>query len=194
LDIRITDVVLDLDCGRGSFLGQISFEESPYYGSTCCRRSCKHLLKIMNDPEKILFGPWRHVLALLETQSLNKLLHASPFMTSTIGYKNFPEYAREVSRCLKTGGRFLFQIHVTTNSLSDAELLGWLAYQDRYILSGADGCMVSIHTYVSELEKAGLQILSVHNLFSHAMVTWEMWYDNWIRNRMIMESVYGARV
>ena len=226
LDIQVKDRLLELDCVRGSFLAQIALAGAGagagtrFWGTTCSRPAYKYALRTLPE-NRVDFAGWREILPMLEPRSMHKILHTSPFLTATIGVKNFPHYAHAIARSLKRNGRFLMQVHVAAASagtgggnggfrvfgvggggfggssnqggLWDSETLAWLAFQDRHILPGcADGCLASIHFYMAELENAGLQIFHVENLSRDAQATWEVWHDNWVRNRLIMEEVYGT--
>jgi cyclopropane fatty-acyl-phospholipid synthase-like methyltransferase len=119
----------------------------------------------------------------------DKIFHVSPLLTSTIGYKNYPDYSLSMARLLKTGGFLLTQLHVCTRW--DPETVQWFLYQDHYILPGADGCLSSLHAYGAAMEAAGLHVLLVDRI--DAVYTWEAWLHRWNRNRPIIRKVYGEQ-
>ena len=125
-------------------------------------------------------------------------------MAEHVGVKNFQKFLRQVSDMLDDEGLFFLQIvglrrppeaMVLRNDRGgywDAPDFNWTMFMSKYIFPGADASL-PLSFVATQLEKAGFEIRTVENINVHYGLTIHRWYENWIRNRALVEKGYGER-
>jgi len=175
--------VLDIGCGWGSFLQYaaekygiegmgltISPEQFKYAQKACAGLPVEIRLQDYRD----LKGDFDRIVAIEVMEH--------------VGYKNYRQFMKKVSQCLREDGLFfLHTMGFNRSTISGLEQEPWLF---RYI---APNCMVPSLKQISDSVEGLFVIEDVHNIGAHYDKTGMAWYENLTRNWSKIKSKYDER-
>lgn len=123
-------------------------------------------------------------------------------MIEHVGVKNLPIYFRKVHSLLEDQGLFLLSwtgirnLEAPHNPLTpfkmEAEDLTWALFMNRHIFEGADAS-IRLSTMLKFAEDAGFEVADVENVSPHYVITLDLWFENWLKNRAEVVAAYGER-
>lgn len=111
-------------------------------------------------------------------------------MAEHVGIRKFQTFLHQVKDLLVDDGKFYIQVAGLRRRWQYEDLI-WGLFMGRYIFPGADAsCPLAF--LVSQLERAGFEVLEVKNRGCHYAHTIRKWYWNWIANEEKVEAKYGV--
>ncbi len=123
-------------------------------------------------------------------------------MVEHVGVKNLPVYFQKVHSLLEDQGLFLLSwtgirnLEAPHSPLTpfkmEGEDLNWALFMNRHIFEGADAS-IRLSTMLKFAEDAGFEVADVENVSSHYVITLDLWFENWMRNRAEVVAAYGER-
>jgi cyclopropane fatty-acyl-phospholipid synthase-like methyltransferase len=188
IDLQPTDKVLDIGCGWGRLVHQLSTK----YGADVTGISLskeqvkfgKHLNK-GNDKAHILL---QDAMTFEEANgSFDKI--TSLEMAEHVGIKRYNHFLTKVHDLLKPQGTLYFQVAGLRRGWQYEDFV-WGLFMGEHVFPGADAsCPMGWVT--TQLERAGFEVQRVQNLGNHYSRTLDQWYDEWAAAKAPMVAKYG---
>lgn len=195
------DRVLDIGCGWGTLVARFASEfGAKVQGVTLAKEQVEFGAERISaygaeDRAQVRVCDYRDVEG-----RFSKIVSLE--MVEHVGVKNLPTYFQKVHSLLEDQGLFLLSwtgirnLEAPHSPLTpfkmEGEDLNWALFMNRHIFEGADAS-IRLSTMLKFAEDAGFEIADVENVSSHYVITLDLWFENWRRNRAEIVAAYGER-
>ncbi|KAJ9054936.1 hypothetical protein DSO57_1009354 [Entomophthora muscae] len=191
LHLKEGETLLDLGCGWGTF----ACHAAKYFGVkatgvTLAKEQHKFCLKQAEE-----YGVSEQTSFLCQDardiprKKYDKI--ACVEMAEHVGVIHFQKFMVQIREMLEDDGLYFMQVSGLRSAWQYEDFV-WGLFMNKYIFPGADAS-TPLHWYISQLEKAGFEVLSVDTIGCHYSATILRWYKLWISNKAEILDKYGER-
>lgn len=190
IQLKPNQKMLDIGCGWGT-LG--IYAAKNFNADVTCVTLAKEQIKYatgeaakvgVTDNLNLLCMDYRDI----PTQTFDKITCLE--MAEHVGVRKFQTFLCQVRDMLDDDGLFFLQI-AGLRRRWQYEDFTWGLFMAKYVFPGADASM-PLGWVITQLEKAGFEVLSNDTIGVHYAATLERWYMNWVRNKEQVVAKYGV--
>jgi sphingolipid C9-methyltransferase len=193
LQLTSTDRLLDIGCGWGTLLGDLSERTgADCTGITLAQRQAEYGNRMLQERNlqqraRILCQDYRDIDTSTKYDKVTCLE-----MIEHVGFKNLGSFCELLGDVMTDDGLFLLQWTGLRRALKPEDLI-WGLFMNKYVFPGADAALPP-SSMLKAFEKAGFEMHSIENVSGHYAHTLRAWHRNWTANKKAVVANYGDRL